>query len=147
MYHYKESGLKNIWLVNGYSFRKTPYGRTVSIEDLQGLHQAIGLDICERSDALTGAEFRFLRKEMELTQESLASFLGVSGQQVALYERGKPTLMADRLMRAYFREHASGNAKLKELISFLNARDKKAHQQSRITFRADDGWHPSTRCA
>jgi putative transcriptional regulator len=31
MYHYKESGLDDIFLVNGYHIHKTPYGEGVAI--------------------------------------------------------------------------------------------------------------------
>ena len=39
MYHYTESGLPNIWLVNGFVVKRTSYGKTVSIRDLEGLHR------------------------------------------------------------------------------------------------------------
>jgi hypothetical protein len=26
MYHYTDGGLRNVWLVNGYEIKKTPYG-------------------------------------------------------------------------------------------------------------------------
>jgi len=41
MYHYKECGLKNVWLVNGFEIKKTPYGKRVSITNLPGLHKLI----------------------------------------------------------------------------------------------------------
>ena len=31
-YHYTESGLRNVWLENGYTVRQTPYGETIAIE-------------------------------------------------------------------------------------------------------------------
>lgn len=43
MYRYAESGLPNVWLANGYSMHDSAHGRGVSIEDIEGLHRAIGL--------------------------------------------------------------------------------------------------------
>lgn len=42
-YHYLESGLRSIWLKNGYAIKRDPdYGERVSIHDVDGLHRAIG---------------------------------------------------------------------------------------------------------
>jgi DNA-binding transcriptional regulator YiaG len=83
MYRYTESGLKNVRLMNGYAIKKTPYGKAVSIQDLEGLHRAIGSIIAKRPK-LTGPELRFLRKEMGLSQKGLADFVGTSEQTVSL---------------------------------------------------------------
>ena len=40
-YRYTESGLTNVWLANGYTIRKTKYGKGVSIHDVEGLHRAL----------------------------------------------------------------------------------------------------------
>ena len=40
MYHYKECGLQNVWLENGYFIQKTKHGKAVSFHDVEGLHQA-----------------------------------------------------------------------------------------------------------
>ena len=41
MYHYTDGGLRNVWLVNGYEVRKTPFGEAVAFHDGDGLTQAI----------------------------------------------------------------------------------------------------------
>ena len=46
-YHYKESGLDNVYLENGFTIHKTPYGEGVSIQDTAGLHKAIGVWLVE----------------------------------------------------------------------------------------------------
>ena len=61
MYKYTECGLKNVYLVNGFHERKTPYGKAVSIDNVEGLHRVIGLHLADNKPNLTGAEFRFLR--------------------------------------------------------------------------------------
>jgi len=102
-YHYVASGLDNIYLLNGVAIEETPYGAMVTIENLNGLHHAIGLHIVEKADPMLGAEFRFLRKQMELTQGQLGKRLRVTGQTIANYEKGHTKLgPADPLMRGFY---------------------------------------------
>jgi putative transcriptional regulator len=41
-YHYRECGLDNIYLLNGFDPVETPRGVSVQIRDREGLHLAIG---------------------------------------------------------------------------------------------------------
>ena len=41
MYHYTDCCLNNIWLINGYSLKNTSEGKTVDINDIDGLHEAM----------------------------------------------------------------------------------------------------------
>jgi hypothetical protein len=67
LYHYTDSGLRNVYLKNGYSIKKTPYGRGVSIHDIAGLHQLLGMElVCNKAGKLSSTEIRFLRVEMDL---------------------------------------------------------------------------------
>src|SRR5690606_8297361 len=86
MYHYTESGLRNVWLANGYKIRNVGGEDAVAIHDVDQLHQVIGRSLA-RKPHLTGTEFRFLRKEMGLSQKRLADMLGSSEQTVSLWER------------------------------------------------------------
>ena len=84
MYHYVECGLPNVWLRNGFVVKETAYGEAVAIEDVEGLHEVLGRMVAEQGSRLTGDEFRFLRKELGLSQESLAGIIENSSQAVAL---------------------------------------------------------------
>jgi DNA-binding transcriptional regulator YiaG len=139
MYHYTEVGLQNVWLANGYNVRKTSYGKAVSIEDADGLHRAIGRALACKSH-LTGAEFRFLRKELDLSQHRTADLLGTTEQTVALWEkRGKIPKTADRMFRAIYLETIDGNVKLKELIERVANLDRKVDEK--LVFQdTDGGW-------
>ena len=64
MYHYTGCGLPNVYLKNGYEIVKTPYGKGVTIRDMDGLHLAIGATIVNSPEPLIGHEFRFLRTEL-----------------------------------------------------------------------------------
>lgn len=99
-YHYIECGLDNIFLLNGVSETETTYGPMVHVENINGLHHAIGLHIVEKNEPMTGPEFRFLRKQMTLTQAQLANRFGVTDQTIANYEKEKSALgVADTAMR------------------------------------------------
>lgn len=122
MYHYRESGLRNVWLRNGYRVLNTPYGEAIEIEKVEQLHRAIARAVLTRP-RLSGREFRFLRCEMNLSQEALAQMLGNSAQSVALWEKGRGApKWADRLIRALYREHTEGNARLKEIFARAEAK-------------------------
>jgi DNA-binding transcriptional regulator YiaG len=99
--HYKTCGLDDIYLVNGYSVEETAYGRGIAIHDIDDLHQAIALRIVSEKKRLNGKEFRFLRKQMDMTQAELGIRLGVDAQTVARYEKGESTIhgSADNLIR------------------------------------------------
>ncbi|MBL9065544.1 MAG: hypothetical protein JNN10_04545 [Sphingopyxis sp.] len=121
-YHYKESGLDNIVLENGYTIHKTPYGDGVSIQDTVGLHKAIAALIVETPCQINGAELRFLRLEMELTQKRLAEILGAEEQAVRRWEKARRKPIAgpvDRLLRALFKDYALGDGTLRAMVDRL----------------------------
>jgi transcriptional regulator with XRE-family HTH domain len=106
-YHLKGIGLPNIHLLSGVKLEDdADYGPLVTIENLQGLLHAIGLHIIEKPGPMTGAEFRFLRKQMDLTQAQLAERLRVTDQTIANYEKGKTAAgPADVMMRVLYALH------------------------------------------
>ncbi len=63
MYHYTESGLGNVWLHNGFTVHKTPYGDGIAIDNLPSLHRSLSLALALKPATLSGAEIRFMRKE------------------------------------------------------------------------------------
>ena len=63
-YHYTQCGLDNVWLENGYSRKTTSYGTAVSVEDVDGLHKLLASKLVEKTSALAGKEFRFLRVQL-----------------------------------------------------------------------------------
>ena len=128
-YHYTEGGLRNIWLANGYTVRKTKYGDGVSIHDVDGLHRAIAHAVANKPH-LTGAEVRFLRKEMGMSQRGLGELLGVTDQAVALWEKkGRLPKTADRLLRLIYVEHEGGNVPIRATIQRINDIDQHGDEQ------------------
>ncbi|WP_085339930.1 helix-turn-helix domain-containing protein [Aquidulcibacter paucihalophilus] len=141
MYHYQECGLRNVWLVNGFDMHTTPYGDGVSIHDIEGLHRAIARGLVNKAAKLTGSELRFLRKEMGLSQAKLALILGNEDQTVALWEkRGTQPKIADRFVRALYREFVEGNAHIRDMIDLLVDADREEREE-RINFvQGSQGW-------
>ncbi|WHZ20090.1 MAG: hypothetical protein OJF55_002239 [Rhodanobacteraceae bacterium] len=147
MYHYTDSGLRNIWLANGYKSKRTPYGVAVAIEDVEGLHRVIGLCLAREKPKLTGREFRFLRKELGLSQAAFAEAVGNDAQTVALWEKNKTRLpvWADRLVRKLYLEATGGNEKLRDLLERLKNQDEQ-QRESKWIFeeRPRKGWSTTT---
>ena len=143
MIEYQGCGLPNIYLSNGFNEVETPYGKSVSIDDLEGLHRAIGMEIVNKEPTLSGLEFRFLRKELELSQDKLGNLLGRDAQTIALWEKEKIELpkMADMLLRAIYSESHDGNVHIKDMIERLNELDRIERDERRFEFaETDEGW-------
>jgi putative transcriptional regulator len=128
VYHYTESGLDNVWLENGFTVENHPaYGELVSIADIDGLHRAIGRVIVNQVRSLNGAEFRFLRVELDMSQRALGAFLGVTDQAIAKWEkaRAKPVIntSADRLLRTLYLARDAAGAEIVGMIERLRDLD------------------------
>ena len=87
--HYTDCGLDNIFLSNGYELETIDGEDYLTVHNLDGLHEAIGLHIVLEKKAPNGGEIRFLRREMGLSQQELSTKLGVSSQSVARWEKGQ----------------------------------------------------------
>lgn len=121
-YHMKGIGLPNVYLLNGVEIENDPdYGELVTIADLQNLHHAIGFSILTKLEPMTGAELRFLRKQMRLTQEAVAHSLHVNVQTVANYEKGKTANLgpADPMMRVIYAMHVLPEDERRELVDAI----------------------------
>lgn len=130
MYHYTESGLNNVWLQNGYNVISTPYGKAVSIDDADGLHELLATDLANKAGRLAGKEFRFLRTMLCLSQQSFAKMHGVSEQAVSLWERtGKVPKAADIMLRMLILERFNGDGKITEVIDRINTVERLVNQQ------------------
>lgn len=103
-YHYKECGLDNIYLMNGYNIEEVDGEEYVSIDSVDELWKAIGLNLVTSKKILSPKEIRFLRGQMNKTQADIASILRVEDQTVARWEKGKVKLSgaADVAFRLLF---------------------------------------------
>ena len=148
MYHYESCGLDNVWLNNGYTEVTTKYGEAVSINDVQGLHQALALAIVHLPRPITPKEFRFLRIELDLPQRRLAGLMGLTDQTIAKYEKDQSpiTRLADTTLRNFFLESINQESKvrdiLEELIELDNGIADIEREQEKLELDFEDGdWH------
>ncbi len=125
MHHYKACGLRNVYLVNGYKIH-AKNGNAVSFEDFEGLQKALGRFIIERPCRLEGDEIRFLRDEMELSQQSLASIINKTDQTIANWEKGKTliSIEADLFIRQLYLASIGDNVEFKWLLDRLKEVDR-----------------------
>ncbi|MEW5251646.1 helix-turn-helix domain-containing protein [Microbulbifer sp. 2201CG32-9] len=142
MYHYKNCGLPNIFLENGYTKRETAYGEAVAIHDLKGLHKAISLYLVGKAGTLSAREIRFLRCEMDMSQKCLASLLGVKEITVRKWESGDNKIngSSDILLRICYLQFIEESSQVKALVERLNALDR-SDQEKRLKLSKNDRWN------
>lgn len=143
MYHYKECGLQDVWLSNGYIEKDTPYGKAVSIVNIEGLHRLIGLTLVNNKPRLTGAEVRFLRKEMDLSQDALAGVLGVSETSVRAWEshRTKIPKPTERLLRVLYKESFNDDSGVRKMLDRIAHLSRELHVKVlKLSYNKSGNW-------
>ena len=132
-YHYTESGLDNVYLINGFDYVPSPAGLSIVIQDIDGLHDAIGRFLIHERKVLSGSEIRFLRHELDMSQSTLARMLDVTEQTVRRWEQEKLSIprAADALLRSLFAEKIGGDGKisaiLKRIADIEDEMDRSMH--------------------
>lgn len=140
MYHYTDAGLRNVWLANGYTMRKTPYGEAVAIHDLDGLTRAICLALTGKAGILTGTEFRYIRQSMGLSQPALGQMMGVDAQSIARWEKtGKVQRWADKMLRVLYVAHADGDEPICRVIDRIKTVERLVKQKI-VVQESKRGW-------
>ena len=139
-YHYTESGLDLVYLQNGYEIVTSRKGKGVIIQDIDGLHEAIGQGIVGNKKKLRGNEFRFLRNELLLSQV-LARLLQVKELTIARWEKeqARIPLTADAAIRLLYEERIGKNQKLSELLRSIA--DVEHVRDRMIMKETDEGWN------
>jgi len=101
-FHYTDSGLDYIFLIDGYKIRETKRGVSVAIKRIDELHDGIAKFIVTMPYPLRGQEVRFLRSMLGYSQEELGRKLGVRRNAIAVYERDRMKAIpaqSDHLLR------------------------------------------------
>lgn len=100
-YHYRESGLDNVYIDGVMPCVDDDGDTVITILNVQDLHRAIAEGIIGHKAGMSGKEMRFLRTEAGMTQAELAQIVHHDTQSVGRWERGEcpiePT--ADALIR------------------------------------------------
>ena len=131
-YHYLECGLDDVYLVNGFERFETARGASIAIKEIDALHEAIGERLCRDTKELGGKEFRFLRREMLMSQAVLANLFDVKEQTVHRWETGKSPVpkTAESLMRLMYMNKVLNVRNQLKRISDLE--DEIEHRQDLI---------------
>jgi DNA-binding transcriptional regulator YiaG len=145
MIKFDDGGLRNVWLENGYTVHTTRYGKAVSFHDLEGLTHTLCATLTHKPGRLTGAEFRYLRQHLRLSQVSLGKLLGVTEQSVALWEkRGRIPLLADKHLRLLWSEKHNGNEPIVRAMNRLNDVERLVNQKIVARESRSKGWTAKT---
>lgn len=138
---WKGCGLDDVWLLS-YEIEDCDEEQTVSVRNLDGLHEAIAMFLAEKKKLLNGKEIRFLRQQLDLTQSEVARLLGCDAQQVARYEKGENKISgpADRLLRMLVREHFDGEVSVKDILKSVDEMDSLTDDRQMFREHLDGHW-------
>ena len=110
-YRYTECGLDNV-LIHGIEVVRDDDGdKVISIPNIVGLHKAIAESIVAQPSGMTGAELRFIRTELGLSQAELGKIVHKDHQSVGRWERGEHPM--DGAVEALIRLHAIERLEIK----------------------------------
>lgn len=144
LHHYADCGLDNVWLAGGFEELDSPYGKSVSITNVDGLHHCLAMWLVQKPGTLTGAEFRFLRMELDLSQFAMGALCGREERQVRNWEKedevGDP---ANTIIRVIYRERYDKSATyegMSKMIAELQTMDKELFEMKLMATPTDDGW-------
>jgi len=88
-YRYAESGLDNVYLLNADLYVCEGCGEQLPIlHRIEELHEAIARAIALKPSPLSGAEIRFLRKEIGLSARKWAALLHIDHTTLSRWENG-----------------------------------------------------------
>jgi DNA-binding transcriptional regulator YiaG len=145
-YQYRESGLDNVYLYGGIELKHSAYGDSVAIHDLEGLHRCIAQCLVEKPSPLTGAEFRFLRTELDLSQFAMGQLCGREERSVRNWETSHEPVQepANTIIRFVYTQRFNPSANFEELskhIQLFQHVDKALHEMKLRSTAA--GWKPA----
>ncbi len=142
MYHYEESGLSNVYLKNGFTVEEEDGEMFTSIDDMNGLHDAIAQIVVDSKKSLTHEEFRFLRLELNVSQKVLANRFGVSDQTIARYEKGESEIprTTDVALRVLYMESQEKNNPVSYFLDLLSDTEASKAKQKILLEERQEHW-------
>lgn len=144
LYHYKSSGLDNVYLKGGVTEYVCPKcgERSTAIKNVVGLHEAIALNLAEAKRRLSGKELRFLRERLAFSAEELAQLVEYNEDYIRKIESGSTTPKAayEMFLRlAIMREIKAPEYDLRELA------ERKEYKLEELKFvNRDRDWEFSS---
>lgn len=146
LYHYEDCGVPNILLNGGVTAVETPHGPATAIENLDQLHHQIAMDIINSPSGMTGAEFRFLRIELDLSQTALSQVIKTPVKTIQRWEKERakdvPGSAGVAIGAIYSAKHSDDE--FRSLVERLCKLDREiTEHQSREFKHTDDSWTPA----
>lgn len=132
LYHYTDSGLDYIYLMNGYDITEDPeFGVLVSIHDVDGLNKTIAQEIVESPKILRGQEVRFMRSQLKLSQTQMGLLMGCDLRTIQRWEKERNEQIpaaSDRFLKFFYTAHVNGNEIVRAVSQVLKeVQDAKHH--------------------
>ena len=149
-HHMTGVGLSNIYLRNGFTVADSDGDETISYENLTGLYFEIGRAIASNPFTMRSEEFRFMRKQLGMSQADIASLFDKSDQAVAKWEKGLlPVPKAEStLLKIFWLSQKVRATEFKSIVLSFNASVDAQDQPFRYAFSFNDGvWQLASRAA
>lgn len=140
LFRYQGCGLDNVYLSNGYHETVSASGeKRLYIENIEGLHNALAQAVADDPASLDAKTFKFLRKEMDMSQRQIGMICGVAEQTVSLWERARVPIpeLAGLVLKTLTKEGCSGNAELKRQIERMNELDREIAREIELRSTGD----------
>jgi DNA-binding transcriptional regulator YiaG len=150
LHHMTGVGLSNVYLRNGFTVADSDGDETISYENLTGLYFEIGRAIASNPFTMRSEEFRFMRKQLGMSQADIASLFDKSDQAVAKWEKGlSPVPKAESaLLKIFWLGQKVRATELKSIVLNFNTSLEIQGQPSTYAFSFNEGiWQLATRAA
>ena len=138
IYHYTESGLRNVYLVNvDLRMCEQCHAATPRIPKILKLHETIGRAVALQPYPLNGGDVRFLRKQLGLKAREWATLLRIDHTTLSRWENEEQKIgpQSDALVRhLYFRllEERSGRLIVESVAERIAAQSEERFEDSGV---------------
>ena len=150
LHQMKGIGLSNVYLRNGFTMEDSDGDETISYENLAGLYLEIGRAIASTPFTLRAEEFRFMRKQLRMSQADIAALFDKTDQAVAKWEKGLlPVPKAEStLLKVFWLNQKVRATEFKRTVSNFNTSVDAQVKVATYVFTFNDGmWQLVARAA
>ena len=141
LHHMTGIGLSNVYLLNGFHIENDDGDETITYENIAGLYFEIGRAISSNPFTMRPEEFRFVRKQLEMSQSDVAALFDKSDQAIAKWEKGLlPVPKAEStLLKIVWLSQNVKASEFKSTVLSLNASFKATGQIPIFVFSFGNG--------
>lgn len=150
LHHMTGAGLSNVYLRNGFTIEDSDGDETISYENLSGLYFEISRAIASTPFTMRAEEFRFMRKQLQMSQAHIAALFDKSDQAIAKWEKGLlPVPKAEStLLKIFWLSQKVRATEFKSTVLSFNASVNEQDQPYSYTFSFNYGvWQLASRAA